>query len=649
MIVHVLHDTEVVRLLGGFSFLVILAVIGYYITSLHQSASQPCHYSNYEHVKAFQGTIVSDYSERKDYFRYELELTSVLQDSVASLAQGTIFLYVRKGEMDTVYRYGDQLSVLAGYFPVNAPGNPEEFDYRAYLQKQGIYAHAFASTSDIEILANAPPSWLMNLSIAIRVKVKAIIQEVIWKEREQSILLALLVGIKDHIDNETKAAYSSAGAMHVLAVSGLHVGIIFLFINVLLGFLKKNKWGKVLFVFLSLSLIWAYALVTGFSPSVLRASVMFSVILISQTVGKQSNIYNSLGLAAFVLLLYDPYLIYSVGFQLSFAAVFGIVFLQPRLVRLFSPSTKFAKYFWEITCVSIAAQLATFPLTVFYFHQFPTYFLVSNLIVIPAAMGILLGGIVAIFLALINATVGFWFGCLVFGLIWVVNELVALLMLLPLPIVDWLYFDFYDTLFVYAIILALSLALEYYSRFSVYVGLVCSIAWCLYLTFSFHENASQKRIIFYEIKDKIAIDLVDGNRALLLIDKLDTAEMEVVSFQINPFRLANGLPPVHHSYVLLDSADMVRPFDFGYLLSWRGNRIMILNNDKDLVWDEQLPADIVYLENERVVSFGQMEVKSLIFGANLNAYKVKGMQDKASEASLKSHSLAEQGYFEIRW
>ena len=647
--IHFISDSEMLRFVCGFFGILTLASLGFYITSLRIIHDQPFHYSHFDHVQAFQGTVVSDFSERKDYYRYDLSVSALLQDSIATPVQGKLFLYVRKEAMDTVYRYGDRLSVKASYFPVNPPGNPEEFDYRSYLRKQGIYSHAFASTADIQLMVNEPPNEVMAYAFAVRSRVKAIIGEVIPEEREQAILLALLVGIKDRIDNETKAAYSSAGAMHVLAVSGLHVGILYILINALLGFLKKNSVGKVGFIFIATMLIWTYALVTGFSPSVLRASVMFSVILISQTVGKHSNIYNSLGVAAFILLLYDPYLIYSVGFQLSFAAVFGIVFLQPRLVCLLAPSGMITRYLWEITCVSIAAQLATFPLTVFYFHQFPTYFLVSNLIVIPAAALILLGGIAAIIGGLISSMIGQWLGWVVFAIIWFVNEAVSLLTLLPLPIVDWLYFDFYDTLFIYLIVLALSLAADYYSKQAVYVALFSVLLWFGYLIVDLRENATQQRIIFYDIKDRIAIDLVHGNEAMLLVDKLDSADLEIVGFQVNPFRLANGLPPIEGSYQLMDSSAMVATLDFGRLVAWKHKRLMILDSAIDLSFDDKINMDVVFINTENAIPFDLIDADKVLLGSNLKSYQEARIKIRLEAAQLSLHSLTDQGFFEIKW
>ncbi len=636
------------RLLAGIAVLIAFVIMGYYISELHSHKDRPGHYTSFAQAEAFEAVVISDNSERKDYQRYEVEIDKIYADDQAFESFGKIFLYVRKANSTAIYKYGDRLSVAARYHPIGPPGNPEEFDYRAYLEKQNIFCHAFASESDIALITNDPPSTLISWGYAIRRKSKQVIFDFIPELREQAILTALLLGIKDHLDNETKEAYSSAGAMHVLAVSGLHVGIIYYLINILLGFIKKKKAGKLAFIFLAIGLIWAYALVTGFSPSVLRASVMFSVILISQTLSKSANIYNSLGIAAFVLLLYDPFLIYSVGFQLSFAAVFGIVFLQPKLARILSPNGKLLSYLWSITCVSISAQLATFPLTVYYFHQFPTYFLVSNIVVIPAAVVILVGGIALILGSFLHSWIAAVIGYGSFGIIWIVNEAVGLLTLLPLPIVDWLYFDLYDTLLVYAIILLISLAFNYELKNALFLGLLTTLVFASWINWKLAMYSNQRKIIFYEIKDHIAIDLIDGKSAMLLVDKMDSSEIEVIGFQVNPFRLANGLPRMENSNQTFDDSDLIVKSSYGAHIHWNDISILLLGKDHDLQIMEPINADVVYVSGTYIDNIENIHGNMIVLGAEIQYNRLKYIREKFESFGKKSHSLAEQGFYEIK-
>ena len=220
----------------------------------------------------------------------------------------------------------------------------------------------------------------------MRDKLLNILKENGLKNNELAVASALILGYKDDLGEELKHSYSSAGATHVLAVSGLHVGIIFLVLNFLLNILDKNDRFKISKAILLICFLWAYATITGLSPSVVRAATMFSFVTIGKSFGKSSSIYNTLCASAFVLLVYNPYLIMEVGFQLSYLAVVGIVYFQSIIYKWIYVKNKFLKYIWMITSVSIAAQLTTFPLGLLYLHQSPTYLFASNLFVIPGAM-----------------------------------------------------------------------------------------------------------------------------------------------------------------------------------------------------------------------------------------------------------------------
>lgn len=333
---HKLGFYKLRRLNGSLALLIIFSLGGYGAKNGYHAHERSHYLNNQISIKGFSGTIISPVNERTNHFRYDFELDQLVtkQDSIIK-SSGKIHLYIRKDSLANPLNYGDYLHVFGRFYTVPGPDNPSEFNYKKYLERQAIYNHAFVQSEQVQVAFNNPPSRFLNWAYNIREKASDIIDKNIPTPRENGIAKALLLGIKDHLDNDIKKAYSSAGAMHVLAVSGLHVGIIYLLIQLTIGKLRESgKWGKRLFGVISVTIIWTYATVTGLSPSVLRAATMFSLVAVSQAYAKEGNIYNTLGFAAFVLLLYDPYLIYSVGFQLSFAAVIGIVYMQPKLYRL---------------------------------------------------------------------------------------------------------------------------------------------------------------------------------------------------------------------------------------------------------------------------------------------------------------------------
>ncbi|WP_258104134.1 ComEC/Rec2 family competence protein [Marinoscillum sp. MHG1-6] len=638
---------SVLEVFYGLSVVIVFVYVGSLVTFFHQNTNDEHHYTRYDHADAFSVRLISDVSVRTNYHRYEAELTSVLVADTLHPVNGKMFLYVRKTDSLEVFNIGDRFYVNGNYYPVQAPSNPHTFDYKAYLEKLNIYAHAFVSMSDTRFMGNEPPGILLSVAHHIRNVCKQTIQEIIPEAREQSILMALLVGVKDYLDEATKDSYAQAGAMHVLAVSGLHVGIIYYLLTLVFGFLKRNPAGKITFILLALSIIWLYAAVTGFSPSVLRASVMFSVILLSETLSRRSNIYNSLGIAALILLLYDPFLIYSVGFQLSFLAVLGIVFFQPKIKSLWSPENKILQYFWEISCVSMAAQLVTFPLTVYYFHQLPTYFLLANLIVIPAAGLILTGGIVGILLYQLVPVLGELAGRLLYYLMYGINEAIDLLTQLPLTVVDWLYFDFWDTALVYGAILLVCMAFDYQLKRSLFAAMILFGAFMVKADFNLYDRTTNRSIIFYGIKNHVAIDFIEGQNAMLLVDKVVSLDHKVMDYQVNPNRLASRLEPFDCAMKSLDSSDAVMAMPFGYLIEKMGQRIMVINSQEEFELKEEPEVDILYLNERNTGILTKVKAKHYLLGWGIGYYAVQRIRDQFENDEVHFHSLRLDGYYEL--
>ena len=265
-------------------------------------------------------------------------------------------------------------------------GNPFEFDYKKYLQRKNIYRQVYLSSQNWK-KTNLKSSFSLKMTCRKNQnETVGYLQKQNLGKNEMDILSALTLGYKAELDPQTKQTFSSAGAMHVLAVSGLHVGIIFWVLTSLFSFLKKYKTGKIIFVTdnccLSLGLCIFNRIIT-FCFAGCNYVFFFGDWHKHEP---QVNIYNSLAGSAFFLLLINPNNLFEVGFQLSYSAVFGIVFLQPKFEKLVIIKYKIPRFFWQLLTVSVAAQIATFPFTIYYFNQFPTYFWISNLFVIPVVM-----------------------------------------------------------------------------------------------------------------------------------------------------------------------------------------------------------------------------------------------------------------------
>ena len=234
---------------------------------------------------------------------------------------------------------------------------------------------------------------IRNLSEKVRDRLIAILNEALPNKEERSVVSALTLGYRTELAQDTLDYFASTGAMHVLSVSGLHVALIYMILGFLLAFLKRGKIGPIIFSVVMILFLWIYAFISGFSPPVQRATVMFTFVIIGNGIRRPVNIYNSLTASALFLILLNPNVLFDVGFQLSYLAILGIVLIQPVLYNILELTNPILKWTWSLFTVSVAAQLMTFPLGLFYFNQFPNLFWLSNFIVVPVTTFIMWFGI----------------------------------------------------------------------------------------------------------------------------------------------------------------------------------------------------------------------------------------------------------------
>lgn len=293
-----------------------------------------------------------------------------------------VIAYFSKENFDTTLTTGDQIILLAKPQEIKNMGNPYEFDYRAMMHNKGIDFSMYLAPGTYRKIGTKI-NRISYLAEKMRDKLIVLLAETKIEKQERSVISALTLGYRTELDPETMDYFVDTGTIHVLSVSGLHVALIFFILSFLLSGINKGKYGTVIYPSIMILFLWIYAFITGFSPSVQRSTVMFTFVIIGSILRRPVNIYNSLSASAFILVLLDPNVLFDVGFQLSYLAVFGIVLLQAPMAELIQFKNKILKWLWTMFTVSIAAQLITFPLSILYFNQFPNLFWLSNYFVIP--------------------------------------------------------------------------------------------------------------------------------------------------------------------------------------------------------------------------------------------------------------------------
>lgn len=317
-------------------------------------------------------------------------------------ASGTLLLNRPVDGSDKKFEVDDELTVFNELAGISPPLNPHQFDYRKYLEGIGISDQIRLRGNDFVVMQN-PRETLYGVAANFRGLIIENLKKANFGKEELAIIQALLLGQRNDISTETYDDYKNAGAVHILAVSGLHIGILLLLLQFILRPLERLPSGKTVKLIVVVLLLWGFAVLAGLSASVVRAVTMFSFVAYALYLNRPSNTFNILALSMFfILLVIDPMLLFQVGFQMSYAAVFAIVWVYPLLQRIWLPKNKVIRYFWQLLSVSIAAQIGVLPISLFYFHQFPGLFFISNLLIVPA-LGLILGlGILIIFLALFD-------------------------------------------------------------------------------------------------------------------------------------------------------------------------------------------------------------------------------------------------------
>lgn len=409
--------------LYGLFTMVAFIGIGMVTYQLHQPQQKRDHYLQNTRLKMDTNHMITFrirevLKPSRFYDKYSIDLLGIDTHTVT----GKMLLNVEKDTLLPLLNVDDILLSSAVFTEIKSPLNPHQFDYKNYLKKQYISHQIFTDDQHLVTLQSKPYT-LLGYAAKLRGQINMKLRSYHIASDERALMNALLLGQRQDISSDIYDSYAKAGAVHILAVSGLHVGIILLLLNWLfkpLGYLKHGTLIKTLIIVL---VLWSFAIIAGLSASVTRAVCMFSIVAVGMNLKRPANIFDTLAISMFFLLLFNPMFLFDVGFQMSYLAVIAIVSLQPSMVGLWRPKSWPVKKLWQIFTVTLAAQLGVVPISLYYFHQFPGLFFVSNLVILPV-LGLILGlGILVILLALMNL-LPYWLSDLYGAMISLMNSFV---------------------------------------------------------------------------------------------------------------------------------------------------------------------------------------------------------------------------------
>lgn len=373
--------------------------IGYFSYQIRLPHFQPNHYSQIipEDAALLQLKIIQSLKPDNFNLKYFAHVKAVN----GRRTTGKILLSVSKDSLMKPFSSDENVLVYSSISEIPKPLNPHQFDYSKYMEYIGVYNQLRVSEKDI-LKTQKGRQTLLGIAQNFRTSIVEKLKKTKLKTDERAIIQALVLGEKRDINKNLYNEYAAAGAVHILAVSGLHVGILYLILAFILKPIKLWKYGNYLHAILIVLLLWGFAMLSGLSPSVSRAVTMFSFFAVAKIFNRETNTLNTLFLSFLTLLIINPLWLFQVGFQLSYLAVFFIVWLQPIFNKVGYSKYRIVRKAWTILAVTLSAQIGVLPLTLYYFHQFPGLFLLTNIVVLPFLTLLMCGGILIVILSTIE-------------------------------------------------------------------------------------------------------------------------------------------------------------------------------------------------------------------------------------------------------
>lgn len=649
------------QILLGLFINIILIFSGYLLTQNKLAGSK--NEALLDHGGYMVGKIISDPVVSDRTVRINVDIEAIKQNELWHKTSGRTMLYLSHDERTNEIKPGKYIIFSPQLSEIANRGNPEEFDYKRYLSYNLIHTSDFLNTDDWDFLGEKEDKNLRFKILNFRQQLIGKLEAGGMQEDELGVISALALGYRNRLSDEIRHNYASSGAMHILAVSGLHVGIVYMVIVFLFSFIKNKKL-LILKVALTIILIWFYAFLTGLSPSVSRAATMFSFIAASAIFKRSPGVFNSIAASAFLLLMINPLMLTQIGFQLSYMAVTGIVLVFPKIYGLVVFKNFLLDKIWSLTVVSIAAQIATAPIAVYYFNQFSNYFLLTNYLLIPLAT-------VAIYLTL---------SVFVFGKIEIISDFLINILSKVLEIMNYftsmieslpgsvssnLHINLAQMLLIYLLIIFFGV---FFFATKKYKQLVHALIVLLALSsVSLYKNINridQKYIIVYNINRTSAVNLIDGKDNILFAN-FDDQNINRIEFSAKNNWLKLGLENekfidisrMTSSSILSNIAviDNKKVFQKNNFIAFEDIRILLCNRNFDLSKyasgenNNKLSIDYLILSDNANIRLSEIaelfEFNKIIFDSSNSDWRIARWENENEEQGFKIHNVKTHGAF----
>ena len=627
----------------GFFLQLVFVALGLWITWQKDIRHDNNWYGNhYQNNDLLVVRINEPLTAKTKSYKAEGYVESIVHGDSVINCKGKLLLYFSKDSLAEQFHYGDKIIISRDIQPIKNSGNPGAFNYKQYAAFQQIFHNVYLKPGDWVSLNEKSVNPFRHFIFAARESILSVLRKNINGNKDAlGIAEALLIGYTNDLDKDLVQAYSNTGVVHIIAISGMHLALIYLLLVWIFKRIPVINRSKIAQVVLILGCLWLFSLLTGAAASVLRAAVMFSCITIGKNFFTKSSIYNSLAASAFLMLCYNPCFLWDVGFQLSYLAVVGIIIFQKSIYNMVYIKNKWVDKIWQLAAVSLAAQVLTFPICIYYFHQFPTLFLVVNIIAVPLSSLILYAEIFLLTFFWVPF-VGSTLGKITTWLIWLMNSIIRFVNEFSFAVWDKIPATAFTTWILYAAVIAFCNWLLNKNKTSFRFGLTCILLFTVLQAYNKWQLTNQQKIIVYNVPQHQAIDLIDGHTYRFIGDSLLLEDAVLQNFHLKPARTALQLND------RVDSMNSI--FQQSYFYQFGNKKIVLVN--KPIVFEplqQKIDVDMIIISKSPKLYIPQLAAvfncKQYIFDASNSLWKIGKWQKDCEALHLQCYSIPEQGAF----
>jgi len=628
----------------GLVVLLLVGITGSIAVYVKDIRNNPQYIGNYYHLKQqVLVTIDEPLVDKPNSYKALATVTAIQQGGVWKKTTGDVLLYFYKGKQNPKLQYGSQIILHADLQPIKNSGNPGAFDYKQYCLFHDIGYQSFVYPGQYTNIFSDGANSVQQALYNLRDATIASLQKTIPGEKEQAVAEALLIGYRDKLDPDLVQAYTNTGVVHIIAISGMHLGMIYLLLLAIFSRLPANKANRIIEAIVVITVLWLFSLLAGAAPSITRAAVMFTVVALGKVIDRKAGTYNTLAASAFILLVYNPFYLWDAGFMLSYSAVLSIVAFYKPVYNWFYVKNKLLGIVWKATAVSIAAQILTLPVILLYFHQFPATFLIANLIAVPLSEFILYGEL-ALILVIFIPFLAKWIGVAVYYMLVALDGFIQHISNLPFVLWDNIYADVAQTILLYAFILAACYwLLQKASKGFIAAMLFLSVL-IAYTGIRYINIYHTQKLVVYNVPHQTAIDIMQGSSYHFIGDSILLQDDKLQRYNLKPCRIMNG--------VSASTDASIQPNIKSSCIAVNRTKILFLDSSfsfNNVV--EKTPVDVIVLsKNPKCTIFDVQKAfafKKLVFDSSNPMWKIRRWKKDCDSLHLRFHSVQESGAFQL--